>query len=422
MSETPTISEERRPADLSDPATFLRPDLPEVWRRLRNEDPVHLHPATGRGPRFWVITRYADALRVYQDAARFSSARGNMLTSLLGGGDPAGGQLLAVSDPPRHTALRSALLRSFSPRVLRPVVAGVAARADRLVAAAVAGGTCDFAAAVADRLPMATICDLLGVPEADHDRMLHLSKRALSAEHAGQSDTQTREARNEILRYFIEVVEHRRGEKGEDVISALCEAVVDGRPLSTEEIALNCYGLILAGDETGRLAVISAVRDFAAHPEQWAAVRDGAVPVERAVEEILRWNSPAMHVGRTATEEVEIGGRTIPAGSLVTVWNSAANRDETVFDRPETFDLDRTPNKHLAFGHGPHFCLGAYLGRAEITAVLTALRDRVDRVRPAGEPRPLYSTFLRGYSSMPVTLVPRTPARVPPAATGAERL
>jgi cytochrome P450 len=146
------------------------------------------------------------------------------------------------------------------------------------------------------------------------------------------------------------------------------------------------------------------VTTFARQPEQWQALRDGRVELSTAVEEILRYHSPAMHLGRTATTDVVIGGRTIRAGDLVTAWNASANHDDRVFDRPDVLDLGRSPNRHLTFGFGPHFCLGAYLGRAEMTAVLDALRRTVQDIRLRGEPEPLFSTFLRGYSSLPVEL------------------
>jgi len=392
--------------NLADPATFVGPDVENVWRWLRRNAPVWRHPSTPQGTHFWVVTRYADALRVYKDPETFGSGRGNMLTSLLTGGDTAGGKLLAVSDAPRHTAVRNTLLRSFSPRMLRPVLTGVLARADQLVADAVAAGGGDFAAQVADELPMGTICDLLGVPPADRAELLRLSKQALSSDVPDQPGHETWLARNEILLYFSGIAAERRRDPRDDVISSLVTCEVEGAPLTDEEVVLNCYGLILAGDETSRLAMISAVLNFVEFPAQWGALRRGDVSLDDATEEILRWNTPAMHVGRVARRDTTLGGQEIPAGDVVTVWNASANRDEAVFDRPDEFDLSRTPNKHLTFGHGPHFCLGAFLGRAEVRAVLDSLRRRVNAFDLHGQPRPLYSTFLRGYTSLPVTLKP----------------
>jgi cytochrome P450 len=388
--------------NLADPATFAGPAVDEEWRWLRHHDPVHRHPATKFGPEFWVLTRHADVLAVFKDAATFRSGKGNMLTSLLAGGDVAGGKLLAVTDAPRHSAIRAMLLQSFSPKALRSVVDNVRARAERLVTAAVEAGTCDFAEAVADRLPMGTICDLLGVPEADQAELLRLSKQALSSEGSEQSPRDVWIARNSILAYFADLAETRRADPRDDVVSALATAEIDGAPLTDEEVVLNCYGLILAGDETSRLAMIGSVLSFVRHPDQWRALREGRVELSTAVEELLRWHTPGIHLGRTAATDVVLGGRKIRAGDLVTVWNASANRDEEVFANPDVLDLGRTPNRHLTFGFGPHFCLGAYLGRAEVSAVLDVLRRTAGDIALLAEPKPLYSTFLRGYSSLSV--------------------
>jgi cytochrome P450 len=388
--------------NLADPATFARPGVERVWRVLREQAPVYRHPATRFGPEFWALTRHADVLAVLKDAERFSSARGNMLTSLLTGGDNAGGKLLAVTDAPRHSEVRLQLLRSFSPRVLRQVADGVRARAEKLVAEAVHNGASEFARDVADQLPIGTICDLLGAPLSDQAELLRLSKQSLSSDQADQSPKAVWLARNQLLVYFADLARHYRAEPADNVVTALVNCRIDGEPLTEEEIVLNCYGLVLAGDETSRLGMIGAVLNFTQFPEQWQALKDDQVELSTAVDEILRWNSPALHLGRTATTDVTIGDVTIREGDLVTVWLAAANRDETVFDAPDTLNLRRTPNRHLTFGFGPHFCLGAYLGRTEVTAVVDALRRTAATIELRGEPEPIYSTFLRGYSSLPV--------------------
>ncbi|SHM66884.1 cytochrome P450 [Streptomyces yunnanensis] len=403
---SPSTSAEDLGIDLADPVTLVRSDLDDVFRHLRREHPVFLHPGTATRPAFWVLSRYDDVLAVYKDAATFVSHRGNMLTSLLDGGDPAGGRLLAVTDGPRHTALRAKLLKSFAPRSLQRVVDRVRRRADERVAAAVALGTCDFAAEVAEDIPMGTICDLLGVPPSDRAGLLRLSKQALSSDDADQTAEDAWLARNDILLYFAELAEIRRAEPRDDLISTLASIEVEGAVLTEDEIVLNCYGLLLAGDETSRLAMSGAVWTFARHPEQWTALKEGTAQLPTAVEELLRWTTPAMHVGRTAARDVEIGGRTIRAGDIVTAWNLSANRDEAAFTNPDVLDLTRSPNRHLTFGYGPHFCLGAYLARAEITAVVDALLRRVGEIEPVGDPEPVYSTFLRGYSGLNVRLGP----------------
>jgi cytochrome P450 len=383
--------------DLTDPATYADNDMHEFWRKARAEGPIHWHARGG----FWVVPRYADVQALYTHPS-LSSERGNVLDVVLRGDDSAGGSMLAVTDGPRHRQLRNLMFSAFTPRVLGEVVTGVRRRSAELVAAVVGTGPFDFATEVAEQIPMNTIGDLLSVPAADRPELLGWNKRALSSDHAGDSELDALVARNEILLYFVDLAQDRRDHPGEDVISLLAKAEVDGRPLTVEEIAVNCYSLILGGDETSRISAIAAVLALIENPDQWAALRSGQVSFDSAVEEILRWATPGMHVARTARDEFALHGRTIRAGDVVTLWNSSANNDEAVFDRPRRFALTRTPNKHLAFGHGPHYCLGAFLGRAELNALLTALVAAVSRMELSGAPRPLYSTFVSGYESLPV--------------------
>jgi cytochrome P450 len=389
--------------DLTDPQTFIDIDLEAMWSRFRAERPVHRHRATAGKPPFWVISRYADVLAVYRDNKRFTSERGNVLATLLQGSDSASRKMLAVTDGPRHREVRNLMLKSFSPRVLEPVVAGVHRRTRELIDQAVEQDQLDFAALV-DNIPINTIGDLMGIPQQDREQLVHWNTLTLSRHSSEDGELEELLARNEILLYFSELAAQRRRTPGDDVISTLATATIDGEPLSEDEIIFNCYSLILGGDESSRMSSIGAIIALAEHPEQWRGLKDGTVELDSAVEEVLRWTTPAMHFGRRALVDVELGDQVIKAGDVVTLWNSAANFDEEVFERPHRFDLARTPNKHVAFGHGPHFCLGAFLGRTHVNAVLAALRDRVAAITLLGPPQRLYSNFVRGYSSLPVSL------------------
>ncbi|MFE9635260.1 cytochrome P450 [Streptomyces sp. NPDC006463] len=391
--------------DLTDPRTFATGDpaeLHELWQRFRTERPVHHHPATSALPGFWALTRYDDVLAVYKDAGRFTSERGNVLSTLLQGGDSAAGKMLAVSDGARHRAIRNLMLKSFSPRALHHVVEQVQGRTRDLLSQVLDRGAFDYAEAMAEHIPMGTICDLMAVPPQDRQPLLEWNKQVLSADSSDGTADEAWLARNEILLYFSDLARSRRKNPGDDVISALATGQIEGRPLTEEEIVFNCYSLIIGGDESSRMASIGAVLGFIEHPDQWQAFASGEVSVESATEEVLRWTTPAMHFGRRALVDVEIGGRTIPAGDIVTLWNTSANFDESVFADPLRYDLARTPNKHVTFGFGPHFCLGAFLGREELKALLAALRDMVGAIEPRGEARRVYSNFLYGYSSLPV--------------------
>lgn len=388
--------------DLTDPRTYQTTDVHAMWRRFRTESPVHRHPATEAGPEFWVLSKYDDVMALYKDDDNFTSERGNLLVTLLHGSDSAAGKMLAVTDGPRHAEIRKLMLKSFSPRALRHISEQVVHRTRRLLKDAVERGEADFARDVAEHIPIATICDLLGVPESDRDFLLGLNKQALSSTSADTSAEDSWLARNEILLYFGELAAERKKNPADDVISVLATGRISGEPLDEDEIVLNCYSLIIGGDETSRLSMIGGVQALMRHDDQWKALKQGEVTVESAVEEVLRWTTPGMHFGRRALRDVDVAGRRIAAGDIVTVWNTSANRDEDVFDDPQTFDLGRTPNKHVSFGYGPHFCLGAFLGRVEINAMLDGLRAVTDRVEPNGPVEPVFSNFLSGLESLPV--------------------
>jgi cytochrome P450 len=390
--------------DLTDPQTFLDVDLPAMWRRFRTEQPVHWHPATGRTPGFWVVSSYADVVTVYRDNQRFTSERGNVLATLLQGSDSASRKMLAVTDGARHRDLRTLMLRSFSPRVLEPVVAGVGERTRALVAQALEQGELDFVTDVADHIPINTIGDLMDIPAADREQLVAWNTQTLSRHSADDGEMEEWMARNEILLYFSDLAAKRRRHPGDDVISVLATATVDGEPLDEDEIVFNCYSLILGGDESSRMSSVGGLIALSQNPRQWRALKDGSVALDSATEEVLRWTTPAMHFGRRALVDVHLRDQVIKADDVVSLWNSSANFDEDVFDDPYTFDLARTPNKHVAFGHGPHFCLGAFLGRVHVNAMLDALRTMVGEIHLQGPPKRLFSNFVHGYSGLPVAL------------------
>ncbi|WP_340375318.1 cytochrome P450 [Streptomyces sp. SS7] len=392
--------------DLADPATFADHDLTDFWRRLRDTAPVHWNPPTCERAGFWVLSRHEDIMAVHRDDENFTSERGNVLVTLLEGGDAGGGKMLAVTDGPRHEQLRKILLRSLGPRVLAPVAAAVRANTRRLVREAVTRDECDFALEIASRIPMNTISNLLGVPEGDRDFLLALNKAALSADDDSVDEEESAVARNEILLYFLDLVEERRRSPGEDLISILAHSEVDGVRLSDEDVVLNCYSLIIGGDETSRLTMIDSVYSLAAHPDQWRRLRNGECAIDTAVDEVLRWASPSMHFGRSAVRDTEVRGVRIAENDIVTLWHSSANRDERVFDRPEVFDLGRTPNRHISFGYGPHYCVGSYLAKVEIAELLMALRDLTTGFERVGEAPRVRSNLLNGFHSLPVRFHP----------------
>jgi cytochrome P450 len=390
--------------DLADPRVHAEDDLSDLWRYLRAERPVHRQPPAAGRPGFWVVTRHADVVSVYRDPRRFTSQRGNVLDTLLGGGDPAVGRMLAVSDGPHHADVRKILSKALAPRVLDVVLRSVRATTTALIRDALAAGGCDFATDIAAKIPLTTICELLDVPAADRGYILSLTSSALSGDRAPQTAAGAWLAKSEILLYFAELARTRQDTPHGDLVSLLASSRVNGSRLPTDEVMLNCYSLILGGDETTRLSMIGALDAFIVYPDQWRALKDGTATVDSAVEEILRWTTPALHGGRTATEDVTLAGQRIRAGDIVTVWNASANRDEREFADPDRFDLTRSPNRHVTLGYGPHFCVGAHVARTQLRFLLSGLRELVSGIRPAGPSRRIYSNFLSGMSSLPVSL------------------
>lgn len=392
--------------DLGDPDTFADHDLDAFWRRLRDTAPVHWNPPVDGRRGFWVLSRYDDIMATYRDNANFTSERGNVLVTLLEGGDAGAGRMLAVTDGRRHHELRKILQRVLSPRVLNEVAQTVRANTRQWIREAVESGGCDFAEQIASRIPMTTISNLLGVPEQDREFLLSLTKTALSTDDEDVDEVDSEMARNEILMYFMELVEERRDSPGDDVISMLAGSSIDGVPLSDEDVVLNCYSLIIGGDETSRLTMIDCVRTLAVETGQWRRLKQGEVAVDTAVDEVLRWASPTMHFGRSVVRETELHGVTLRPGEIVTLWHASGNRDERVFERPGDFDLGRTPNKHMAFGYGPHFCVGSYLAKVEISELLQSLRDFTTGFEQTDEALPIRSNFLTGFSTLPVRFLP----------------
>ncbi|MER0484264.1 cytochrome P450 [Streptomyces sp. Edi2] len=392
--------------DLGDPNTFADHDLDRFWHTLRDTAPVYWNPPAGDRRGFWVLSRYDDIMATYRDDVNFTSERGNVLVTLLDGGDAGAGRMLAVTDGHRHHELRKILQRVLSPRVLNEVARTVRVNTRQLIREAVESGGCDFAEQIASRIPMTTISNLLGVPEPDRDFLLSLTKTALSTDDEDIDEVDSEMARNEILMYFMDLVEERRESPGDDVISMLIGSSIDGVPLSDEDVVLNCYSLIIGGDETSRLTMIDCVHTLAGRPGQWRRLKHGEVAVETAVDEVLRWASPTMHFGRSVVRETALHGVRLRPGEIVTLWHASGNRDERVFERPGEFDLGRTPNKHLAFGYGPHFCVGSYLAKVEISELLLALRDFTTGFEQTGESLRIRSNFLTGFSTLPVRFRP----------------
>lgn len=394
--------------DLTDPTTHADRDLRSLWSELRREEPVAWHPRGG----FWVVSRYDDARTIYTDRERFTSRRGNALDSLLAGGDPAAGKMLSLSDGPRHVALRSGLLKGLSASLMARIKAqlerNVRVRLDAIVDREV-----ELVDTFARHIPLDCISELLGIDDpGDRETLCALAGSALSGTRRDHTARDSSIARNEILLKLTEVVERRRLAQGDDLVSVLIRLEEAGQ-LTAEEVVYNCYSLFLGGNEEPRFAIAGSIDALANHPDEWRELKRGSVDIKSAVEELLRWTTPVLHLARTVAEDATLGGVSMRNGEIVSLWNVSANFDESAFDQPDRLRLGRGDQRHLAFGFGNHFCLGASLARMALAAVVEALVERVDHLETRkGEL--VYSNFIRGYASLPGRLSRRLHRSVRP--------
>ncbi len=385
---------------LLDGETYRSGDPYALWARLRESEPVLWHEP-GEFPGFWSLTRYDEIKEVLRDADTYSSSSGILLRPLAQGDDPGGNRTLALSDPARHQVLRGAVAGWFAPRNLRLLSDALDAQARDIVRAAVAAGRVDFVTEVAAVLPVEVVCGFLGIPDEDRPAVVEWTTDAFCAGTA----TERSLAHLEILGYFGELVERRRAEPGEDLVSVLAGVRYGGEPLPVDDVVLNCDNLLVGGTENVRLALSGGMLALLEHPEQWALLRadfDGVVGT--AIDEILRWTSSATHIMRRATRDTVLGGRPVRAGDLVLCWLPSANRDAAHFADPDTFDVRRAPNRHLALGAGSHYCVGTQLARLEIRAVLREFAGQVGGAVLDGAPERLDSIVVGGLRSLPLRL------------------
>jgi cytochrome P450 len=391
--------------DLADPHTFREGDPHAVWFAMRERDPVHWHkPAGDRATGYWSITRYRDIEAVLRDHRTFTSAGGTLL-HLLGTPDPASGRQLSATDPPRHTRMRAPLQRLLAGRSADRHAGLVRDRVVRMLEPADAGEPFDFAAAMHE-LPVVMFGTLMDLPESDWSWLARTAETAIAPDDPlyrlpqGAEATAQR-AHRELFAYFQDAATRRRRALGDDLLSILLTMEVDGEPLDRGAVMANCYLLLIGSTvtvpEAPKAALLELMdtggwSDWAAHPEL----------LDSGVEEALRWSSPANHVLRYATADTEVGGVRVAAGDGVVVWYGSANRDSAVFDDPFRFDIRRSPNRHLTFGTGPHYCVGFAVARMTLRELFGALLDRYTGFEPAGEVEHIASNFVAGITRMPV--------------------
>jgi cholest-4-en-3-one 26-monooxygenase len=397
------------PLELVDAERYGRRGYPqEVWTRLRSEAPVAWFEPPGFEP-FWAITKHADVQHLASQPLRFSSAHGIVLRRP--GVPVMPSEILVSLDPPRHGPMRRVASPMFTPRAIR----GRAEEIERLaveilddVAAARGSGELDFVERIAAPFPLVVIGWTLGVPREDVGLLLGWTNEIIGKEdpeyrHPGETPGQTiKRARGELHAYFERLIERRRTDPQDDLVSELMSAEIDGAPLTQEQLLSYCELLVEAGNETSRNAISGGLLAFSEHRGEWEKLRGHPEFLPDAVEEILRWVSPISHFTRTATEDVDVRGVRISAGEQVALYFASANRDEEVFDAPFAFRIDRRPNPHLAFGFGEHFCMGAHLARVEIETIFRLLLARLEHFEVSGPVARLSSLINGSIKHLPL--------------------
>ncbi|MFF4016051.1 cytochrome P450 [Streptomyces sp. NPDC001843] len=398
--------------DLFDARFHAADDPHRVWAAMRRRAPLHRQELPdGRG--FWSVTRYQDACRVLGNHREFTSERGSLLQQ-LGKGDAAAGKMLVATDPPRHGELRRPLRALFSGASLVAAEQRVRAAVDTLVRSVAEDGVWDVAEQAA-RLPMAAAAALMDLPEEDWPDLARWTDMAAAPEdpacRVGSSGATLAIAHHELFEYFAREARSRAGTEGEDLIRRLATMCVEGAALSRDEVVVNCYSVLLGANATTAHTAAGTVLALAHDPHMYRAVRENPDLVPALVEEGLRWTSAARSFLRHAVADVELSGGRVPAGDAVAVWVGSANRDETVFAEAERFVLPRADNRHIAFGYGPHYCLGAAVARMTLRILFEQIVALVEELEPAGPPRRLASNFVAGYTRLPVRTRLRARAR-----------
>ncbi|MBM0230717.1 cytochrome P450 [Micromonospora sp. STR1_7] len=393
--------------NLSDPALYADGRQYATWAWLREHDPVWWQPLPNRGEDagFWAVTRYADVQRVIRDHESFTSERGT-LVNLLGKGDPAAGAQLAATDPPLHDQLRAPLQKALGARPIEAYGDEIAAGIRRLLASGIDGEPFDLAAATA-RLPMVAMTPMLALPPADTADLIRLVSMCNAEEDpeyqiGGATEATLRHGHRELFAYLTDLVRVRRRRPGDDLVSYLLTAEVNGEAPPVGSIVSNCYSMLLGAAGTvphvptaavAELSRTGGYRDWATRPEL----------LDSGVEEALRWASPASNFMRYTRRPVTLVDRELPEGVAVVAYLGSANRDPEAFPEPETFDIRRQQNRHLAFGVGRHYCVGSHLARYTLRRFFRELFETFDDLAVTGEAVRVHSTFLSGFKKLMVT-------------------
>jgi cytochrome P450 len=411
MATTNTLSLSEAGQVFLDPTAYAdEARFHQATTLLRQESPVHWVEGPGYRP-FWALTRHADVMEVERDNQRFLSApRPLLATEVAEQLAIEKGEVLRTlihMDEPDHKAYRAVAATWFQPNSLRRLEERMNELAVRFVDRMVElGPECDFVRDVAVHYPLYVILSLLGLPESDFDRMLMLTQQLFGGDDPELRRSEDLEEQFAVLldffNYFTELTANRRAQPTEDLASVLANAKIEGAYIPDMDLASYYVIIATAGHDTTSSTIAGGLYALLQHPDQLARLQADSDLLPTAVEEMIRWVTPVKEFMRTASEDTMVGDTKVAAGQSVYLAYLSANRDEAVFDDPFTFDVGRHPNRHVAFGFGPHFCLGAQLARLETRALFAELLPRLDSIELAGPARSSATVFVGGLKSLPV--------------------
>jgi len=395
--------------DLNDSGTFVRGVPHDKLDLVRARHPVYWNEENREwGPGFWNLTRYDDVVAVSRDTETFSSARGinisyppeadvDVVNAVVGN--------MICMDPPLHRAYRKIAQPFFTPSAIRQLRGRIHELATEILDRALAKGEFDFMSDVAAPLPISVLCDILGVPHADWQRIFDWSNTLIGFDDPdlGETEEKVQQTFLDLFGYGQQLIEDRRKHPRGDLMTAIATAQPEDG-MAIPEHLLNGFFLlmVIAGNETTRNSISGGMLALIEHPEQFRKLVDHRELLATAVEEILRWVSPVNYMRRTATRDTSIGQTAIRAGDKVVMWYGAANRDPEVFANPHSFDVTRDPNPHLAFGIGEHFCLGSRLAQMQLAVMFSEIARRNPKAELSGEVSYVRTNFINGIKTMPV--------------------
>lgn len=402
-------------SDLKNPDIY-EAGLPlEAFARLRREDPVHWNPESD-GAGFWSVTRHADICEVSRQPLLFSSAYENgghrifneNEVGLTNAGESGMGIPLISRDPPTHTQYRKVVMPALSPVKIEGIEDRIHARAERLIDAIPLGEQVDLVQALSAPLPLMTLAELLGVPGDMWTDLYHWTNAFVGEDDPEfrQSPEAMQETLGEFFGFITELYEQRVAEPGGDIATLLAHAEIDGERVPFAEFAANMVLALVGGNETTRNSISHSVRAFSDNPGEWDKLRNNRELLKSAPSEMVRYASPVLHMRRTATENTELAGRRIAKGDKVVMWYLSGNRDDTIYDEPDRFDIERAPRNHVGFGSGQHVCVGSRLAEMQLRVAFGMLADRVSHFELVSEPRRFRSNFINGLKSLDVILHP----------------